>query len=202
MTKFILQISVLFGHLLWLAALMGPEQARAEDVAVNPGSSVTACFGSIHQALVIIEPCERALTELSTAANDPETTAEVKSALAIQFARKSQLPQSRVLLEEAIATSPQNLTVLVNLGSLNIYEGNFDAALVAYDRALAMHVDPYIYLNRSLALRALGKYAQAQNDYDNYVALTNSNLLLPQETEDLVRPAPTNVIPVEERSSR
>jgi tetratricopeptide (TPR) repeat protein len=205
MVKFILQVGVLLGQLLWPAALISPGHARAEDQAVNPGSSVTACFGSIHQALVIIEPCERALMELSSTANDPETTAEVKSALAIQFARKSQLPQSRVLLEEAIADSPQNLTVLVNLGSLNVYEGNFDAALAAYDRALAMRTDPYIYLNRSLALRALGRYAQAQNDYDAYASLINSGLrVAPQPTSEIVSPAPApvSIIPVEDRSSR
>ena len=62
-----------------------------------------------------------------------------------------------------------------NYGNLLLLEQNFGDALAAYDRALTLPGADHasLYLNRSLALRAIGDYAGAQADFAQYLELRN-----------------------------
>ena len=133
---------------------------------------------------------------------DPQLAAQLKSAHALLLARKGQVQAGRRLLDEALRQYPDDPIVLVNHGSLAIHEQDLVVAVETFDRAVNL-VDPaslpVVYLNRSLALRGLGRYDQAREDYDAYLA-SAASAPLPAPLDYDVNASPRPEVPVEELS--
>ncbi len=155
------------------------QSANSTSEALDEASRATlnACFAAMHAPAIDYEPCESAqrLVQL-----DQLWRARVDSALAILFARSGQLQQARPLMDNAVAGAPDDVTLLVNYANLFIYEGKFVDAVETLDRAVAAASDaelPYIYFNRALALRGVGRYDEAEADfiaYERALAQTSS----------------------------
>ena len=73
-------------------------------------------------------------------------------------------------ISEAISLAPKNPAVIINLGHLRIRQGLLSQALEAFDLASGLGAirEPAVYLNRSIALRGLGRYLEARENYVQY----------------------------------
>ena len=94
----------------------------------------------------------------------------ILAALAIQYLRGDDLASARREMNEALSIAPEDAGIQGNLGVLLLREGDFLAAVNALNNMLttdpARLADPAVYLNRALALRALGRYDEAAKDYE------------------------------------
>ena len=144
-------------------------QAPDETDALND------CFRSMHDDLGGSESCDEALTRPL----DDTQRGRVMASLAMMKVRQASMPAARELMNQALALAPQDHVVVTNHGSLLLHEGEFPAALAAYETVIAQSLEgplnaalePALYLNRSLALRALGRYEEAARDYAMYLQL-------------------------------
>ena len=92
------------------------------------------------------------------------------SHLAILQFKQGQKPDALITISEAVTIAPKNPAVIINLGHLRIRQGLFLEALEAFDLASQLGAirEPAVYLNRSIALRGLGRYLEARENYVQY----------------------------------
>lgn len=146
-----------------------------QDIAVeqNTAVSASACYSSLQARIHSTQPCEAALA----ATIDDVERARIASTLAMLHAQANELAIAQQWMDEALQIHPGDSVVLVNLGNLRIKQGRFDEAVQVYSNVqtlLESKADPapsVLFLNRALALRALGRYADAKRDFDYYVYL-------------------------------
>ena len=132
----------------------------------SPEELFTKCYESQNSQQPDTEPCEYAL-QFATLKDDK---ALLLSHLAILQFKKGQKPDALTTISEAVTIAPKNPTVIINLGHLRIRQGLFLEALEAFDLASQLGAirEPAVYLNRSIALRGLGRYLEARENYVQY----------------------------------
>jgi len=165
--------------------------AYGEELAPDANVALNDCFASVHDTWRGDEACEAAITHARTDAGHAQATAS----LAMIKVREGNLPAARELMNQALGSAPNDSMVMTNHGSLLLREREFAAAVVAYDTVLAQQFDkptdatlrPALYLNRSLALRALGRYDEAAQDFAAYLQYATP---APEPTESLPQPIP------------
>lgn len=141
----------------------------------NLGTAPATCYASLTVEVISTTTCDAAI-----AVADELDRARMASAMATRHARSSQFARAEELIEVALASQPNDPVVLINLGSMRINQERFDEAVDAYLHAQDIletsgaAPEPVLFLNRSLALRALGRYADAKRDYDHFVWLRDS----------------------------
>ena len=132
----------------------------------SPEELFTKCYESQNSQQPDKEPCEYAL-QFATLKNNK---ALLLSHLAILQFKTGQKPDALITISEAVTIAPKNPAVIINLGHLRIRQGLFLEALEAFDLAsrLGAIQEPAVYLNRSIALRGLGRYPEARENYVQY----------------------------------
>ena len=132
----------------------------------SPEELFTKCYESQNSQQPDQEPCEYAL-QFATLKDDK---ALLLSHLAILQFKQGQKPDALITISEAVTTAPKNPAVIINLGHLRIRQGLFLEALEAFDLASQLGAirEPAVYLNRSIALRGLGRYLEARENYVQY----------------------------------
>lgn len=119
-----------------------------------------------------------AVVEINLQLIDPKPATN-KSSLAVAAAQAGDITTARQLLDEALETGSAEPTLQADSVVVLLYEGNFRAALLTLDRLRqeqqASFNQPAMLLNRSLALRGLGRYAEASADYQQFLYLTNDS---------------------------
>lgn len=156
------------------ATLTGPESALD-----------TACFATLNRPVQEVGAEQVCDAALSDAAADPGPLGRVRqarvySAIAMLQAQRNDLRTARDNMNRALALAGDDNIVIGNQGNLLLREGAYGNALAAYNEVLGrllvqapespLHAP--MYLNRSLALRALGRYDEASKDYQLYLILT------------------------------
>lgn len=132
----------------------------------SPEELFTKCYESQNSQQPDKEPCKIAL-QFATLQDDK---ALLLSHLAILQFKQGQKPDALITISEAVTTAPKNPAVIINLGHLRIRQGLFLEALEAFDLASQLGAirEPAVYLNRSIALRGLGRYLEARENYVQY----------------------------------
>ena len=170
---------VLICTLAGLASALTSQAQSALDA--DAGKQPTrACFISLHTTPTALQACRIALQ--ASVASSLER-AQLHSALAMGLLRQDQLIPARIEMDAALAITDLDPVIQANLGNLLIREGNYRGAIVAFNNALTATTDTptgtlhsaVVYLNRSLALRALGRYDEASKDYAAYLVLFGLN---------------------------
>ena len=164
------------------AAVGTVEQALAAETdapQIETTDRITACYASLQATDATAMPCIEALQ----IADDLEQQAQIASALAVIMARSGDLLRAEEFMEQALTLQPTNPNVLINLGNLRIKQQRFNEAIEVYGRAQDYGAleEPALYLNRSLALRALGRYDDAKKDYDYFLTLKSQRPATVQE---------------------
>lgn len=159
------------------------QAAEPADTSIEPPASNSqsqsdesnrACFHSLTITPAAVDSCQVAL------ATQPAgyIRARLHSALALQWVRRGQDVRANEELQAALEMYPHDAVVQGNLGSIQLLNGNFNDAITAYNAALQLPLDvaaeATIYLNRALALRGLGRYAEAREDYQLYLDIGGS----------------------------
>ena len=146
-------------------------------------NSSAACLDAANRSAppTRLSTCKRALTNASLP--DVER-AQVSAVISATLLKSGDIYGARVAIQQALKISPQDSLVQANLGNLLMYEGDYQQAILAFNNALfepdvstfrtpvPATTQAALYLNRSLALRALGNYAEAEKDYALYLQLT------------------------------
>lgn len=186
-------------YLCWTALAVGcgpGSLAHAQQLQAEPSVDATAlaqspldtaCFELLNRPLPEVGAAQACNTALADAAagTSPDSRlreARLHSAVAMLEARNNNLPAARNSMHRALALAADDNVVLSNQGSLLLREGDYRGAVAAYNtvlsRLLAQAPDSPLqaplYLNRSLALRALGRYDEASKDYQLYLILTGA----------------------------
>ena len=149
-----------------LVLILASPNALNEDSQTSPKELLTKCYESQNAQQPDEESCEKAL-EFATLKEDK---ALVLSNLAILQFKQGQKPEALKTITEAITIAPKNPSILINVGHLRIRQALFLEALEAFDLAsrLGATREPAVYLNRSIALRGLGRYLEARENYVQY----------------------------------
>ena len=142
-----------------------PDSLNAAN-QTSPEELFTKCYESQNSRQPDEKPCEHAL-QFATLEDDK---ALLLSNLAILQFKRGQKPDALITITEAITIAPKNPSVIINLGHLRIRQGLFLEALEAFDLASRLGAirEPAVYLNRSIALRGLGRYLEARENYVQY----------------------------------
>jgi tetratricopeptide (TPR) repeat protein len=161
-------------HLLAEAAFTVPSlSTEPEPMQAGPAAE---CYRSIAETGASSSACETALT----LADSDLATGRLSSALAMVHAKRGDLARAQESMDTAVARAPEDPIVQVNLGNLRIRQQRFGEAVEAYLFAQDLLAaagepeEPVIFLNRALALRALGRYADAKKDFDYFAFLQES----------------------------
>ena len=145
--------------------IVAPNSLNAAS-QTSPEELFTKCYESQNSQQPDQEPCEYAL-QFATLKDDK---ALLLSHLAILQFKQGQKPDALITISEAVTTAPKNPAVIINLGHLRIRQGLFLEALEAFDLAFQLGAirEPAVYLNQSIALRGLGRYLEARENYVQY----------------------------------
>ena len=158
----------------WAASLQPPD-----SFVENPLDQ--ACYGELAKPAADPLICQNALDDaaMDDSAQSPTRQARLFAAMAMLQAQHGELQQARATMNRALALAATDTIVRGNQGTLLLREGAYQEAVAAYNELLlALQEQPAnpslqapVYLNRSLALRALGYYAEASKDVELYLTL-------------------------------
>lgn len=185
-----------------VTGLLGAGASLAQPLQDSDATAnqTLACFASLHTTPVSVQPCQLALQSAGTSSLE---RAQLHSALSMLLLQQDQLEAARLEMDAALAIGDLDDVILANLGSLLIREEDYRGAVIAFNNALSttttttaptsarLH-NAVIYLNRSLALRALGRYDDASKDYATYLALFG---LAPAQAEQMGPSEPVGRLP-------
>lgn len=131
--------------------------------------------------------------EESASRLEPLTTARALSQAALSQAQSGERVKARDTMNEALSQGANDPVIIGNNANLLLLEGRFTDSVRAYDVLLqGNELQHYaLYLNRSLALRALGDYLGAQRDYQDYLRARSVTAQLPRTVESGADPAPS-----------
>ncbi|XOV83899.1 MAG: tetratricopeptide repeat protein [bacterium] len=126
-----------------------------------------------------LKHCEAALA----GTREPATRARIFTAMSQWSVNKGDLVTASRHIEDALAIAPDDPSVLNNWGAILIRQDSFAAATDAFSRGLlgaqqstqSPELTGVLYHNRSIALRALGEYAEAAADYAEYLRIMRLN---------------------------
>jgi len=148
----------------WFVASAHAQPGQTQPTASND-PLVDACYASLGRAAVDTGACETALRAAAAAPQSTQLRARLHAALAMLYAQRDELRRARSEMDQALTLDSDDLVVRGNLGNLLLREGAYRAALDTYNQVIeallstnpdaALHAP--VYLNRSLALRALGR---------------------------------------------
>ncbi len=149
-----------------LTLLIAASNALNAANHTSPEELFTKCYESQNFQQPDKDPCEYAL-KFATLKDDK---ALLLSHLAILQFKRGQKPDALITISEAVTIAPKNPAVIINLGHLRIRQGLFLEALEAFDLASQLGAirEPAVYPNRSIALRGLGRYLEARENYVQY----------------------------------
>lgn len=149
---------------------------QAADQQMQFKDVTDACYASLRSSNATLQPCIHALTSLPEQSLE---SARVFSVMALVHARERNLVAARKAMDTALSLTVDDVVVQGNLGSLLIAESDFHGAVLAFNGALALATEQTtqaaLYLNRSLALRAMGRYDEAAKDFELYLTLGGLN---------------------------
>ena len=154
-------------NVVYLLAFMLHSSITLSEVLHNSTKEIiTKCFESQNSKNPFSEFCESAF-KLATLKDDK---ALILSNLALLQFKKGQKTKALISIDEAISLAPSNSSVIVNLSNIRIRQSLFLEALEALDLAeqFGARQEPALYLNRCIALRGLGRYAEARENYIQY----------------------------------
>ena len=161
--------------------------AAFAELAAPREDPVEICAGSLQGQPVDLHTCDDALLRVDR--NSVEA-ARINSLIAMAHLPRNDLMTARAYMDRALARFPDDAIVQGNLGNLLLREGNYVGAITAFNAALVTlegRDAAAAYLNRALALRAIGRYDEAAKDYQLYLQLTGHKT---GQFEDEMRPAP------------
>ncbi len=157
-----------------------------------------ACYVELSNPAANRLACQDALDDavLDDTASGKVRQARLLAALAMLQAQREELPQARATMNRALALAATDSIVRGNQGNLLLREGAYQQALDTYNRLLLTlqetpaqpsqaSLQAPLYLNRSLALRALGYYDEASKDVELYLTLIGALPPLDLEGADL-----------------
>jgi tetratricopeptide (TPR) repeat protein len=152
---------------------------------------MTRCFLALNDEQILFDSCRESLEQLNVAARSDQTAiinkAQITAAIGSLHLRKGDLAQARTFLEEARQLAPADAIVQGNYANLLVRQGQFAAAIEAYNAVLTTaeldrRSTAALYLNRALALRAIGRYDEESKDFALYQELTETPV--PSTTTD------------------
>ena len=166
--------------ILWLAAsaaITSEPSTTHQDIQLCLNSASTKPFDDEACLALIAAQGEPIGTEAKLHSQE---LARVNSTLAAGYAAKGDLVVGDQYLEQAVTLAPQDWHTLANVGVVHLYNTRFSQALDTLDRAMRLNPDfpPYLLLNRSLALRGLGRFPESARDLEDYAYLTGQNMPL------------------------
>ena len=140
-----------------------------------------------------LAPAASLSLEESVSSQDALATARQLSQEALSQAQAGEGTKARGTMNEALSQAANDAVIIGNNANLLLLEGRFADSVRAYDVLLQSDElqDYALYLNRSLALRALGDYAGAQRDYRNYLRTRTVTDRLPRTVEADADPDPS-----------
>ena len=150
--------------------------AISEAMHASTKEIIADCYESQRSKKPKSDFCEKAL-KFATLKEDQ---ALILSNLALVQFKKGQKTAALNSITEAISLTPSNSSVLINLSNLRIRQSLFLEALEALDLAsqLGARQEPALYMNKYIALRSLGRYLEARENYIQYrllIETTNQN---------------------------
>ena len=158
--------------LILKCTLLCSHAAVAAEAPWPDASPLDGCLSSTQLEPVALDACQSALLDTAPESLD---RARVHAALAIQYVRMDDLTRARTAIDEALAIAAELADIQGNLGVVLLREGDYLAAVNAFNNMLTADpnalYNPAVYLNRALALRALGRYDEAAKDYALYLDL-------------------------------
>ncbi|MEM9622946.1 MAG: tetratricopeptide repeat protein, partial [Pseudomonadota bacterium] len=170
-TRALTAVMLMLSTSTWAQTWQSPtliEPSEAVPTSTLPDTLSRTCFNSLALSPPATTACEKALA----AATTPDLRAQIHSVLALQWARRGQAAAASQAIQAALDNNPQDALVQGNLGSVRLLSGDFNGAIAAYNSALQLPLDlaaeATVYLNRALALRGLGRYAEAREDFQLY----------------------------------
>ncbi len=127
-----------------------------------------ACLDVLAQAREQVPLNEGAFATIDQQAS-PDT-ARAHAALAVGYAMNNELDAADQHQELALRLAAHDWHTLANSGVVHLYRARFEQAHLELTQAMASHPDfpPYLLLNRSLALRALGRFVESAQDVHEY----------------------------------
>ncbi len=176
----VLMLMGLFVPCLAVAQVGDATSTTADNAQASPSTQtqLADCFASLTNVRVNFSLCEEGLENSSQWSVDGQgslAAARFNAALGALHLRKNALDRARFYLDTAIQLHPNDPIVVGNYANLLLREGAFVSAIETYNRLLSLPLDPQsmpaVYLNRSLALRATGRYDEAAKDTALYLAM-------------------------------
>lgn len=100
------------------------------------------------------------------------TNASILTNLSVVLIAQNKRDEGRACAEKVVALKPDNIEALLVLADCHAHDQNFEAALAAYDRVVALEPGmAEAHNNRGLVLESLGRPADALASFDRALAL-------------------------------
>lgn len=174
-----------FSAIIFIATMttLSSLSARGQNFEFTTQPTISAaaslCFASLQQVPATPEPCQAALNAAQQPPSSVDTLqlARLESMLALQYARRKGLSQARAHMNSALRRAPSDYVVLAQEANVLIYESQFESAVRILTKLLEDHVETQkpqlagLLLNRSIALRGLGRYQESKYDYAEYLSI-------------------------------
>ncbi len=161
-----------------------PEPSTPGATTSQENVPATTCFRSLTVKPPQLKACETALNHVV----DPAMLARVHSALAWQHSKLDRFQDAETAINRALGIAPEDPIVQANLGNLRLQLRNYNEAVAAYNTSLlnrpSLQHEAAVYLNRSLALRGLGRYEEAKLDYEAFRQLAGYGITIPAEAAE------------------
>ncbi|MFB4270717.1 tetratricopeptide repeat protein [Nonomuraea sp. GTA35] len=84
--------------------------------------------------------------------------------------------EAEVALERALERAPELVSAWGSRGALRFASGDLEGAVGDLTHAIALHPQPDLYANRAVALRALGRHAEAEADDHRAAGTADGNI--------------------------
>ena len=172
--------SLVLAFLTVLITTLIPFPSHAQQVDQN-----SIKRGLLEQSLEVVESTTENELKHNTGLLTSNAQHQQASKVASDLARRGELAQATQQIEEVLvqyAGASADATVQANLGTVRLYQGNFQQAIDAINASLGAGIESeYIstlYLHKSLALRALGRYAESQQAYLTHIDTQNERYAL------------------------
>lgn len=141
------------------------------------------CRQAVSDFPIRLVVCTELLSHLSLQSDVPESTAaEVSSLLAVGYARTGRSAEANEVIGQLLADQPDSWIAHANHAAMLLYLSQFESALNAAERAIALSPQPIpdLYMNQALAYRGIGNFPRAQEAYRVYQNLMGLTPVEPQ----------------------
>lgn len=169
-------ISILIASLLATIAIgqtdgVVPSGGMENDFDQATGIDTEHCRQAVNNFPLRPMVCSELLSHLAMKTDVPSAKlAEVTGLLAIGYARTGRLTEANEVIGQLLADQPDSWIAHANQSAMLLYLSQFEAALNATERAIALSPQPIpdLYMNQALAYRGIGNFTRAQEAYTVY----------------------------------